>query len=108
MLRCKSSPGVQPGCGLRLACERFRHFHQPSPMLCECRSTYFQLKTLERKPRMETEGRYTLVGTLVLAVIALLTLAIVWLAGAADHIAYQTYSLYFKQQSLDGWRSAAR
>ena len=51
---------------------------------------------------METEGRYTLVGTLVLAVVALLTLAIVWLAGAADQIAYQTYTIYFKQQSLDG------
>lgn len=51
---------------------------------------------------MESEGRYTLVGTLVLAVIALLTVAIVWLAGAADHIAYQTYTLYFKHQSLDG------
>jgi len=51
---------------------------------------------------METEGRYTLVGTLVLAVIALMTLAIMWLAGAADQIAYQTYSLYFKKQSLDG------
>ncbi|MFP5404285.1 MAG: MlaD family protein [Gammaproteobacteria bacterium] len=51
---------------------------------------------------MEAEGRYTLVGTLVLAVIALMALAIVWLAGMADTIAYQTYSLYFKQQSLDG------
>ena len=51
---------------------------------------------------METEGRYTLVGTLVLAVIALMTLAIVWLAGAADTIAYQNYSIYFKKQSLDG------
>ncbi len=51
---------------------------------------------------METEGRYTLVGTLVLAVIVLMTLAIVWLAGAADTIAYQTYTIYFKQQSLDG------
>ena len=51
---------------------------------------------------METEGRYTLVGTLVLAVIALMTLAIVWLTGAADRIAYQTYTIYFKQQSLDG------
>jgi len=51
---------------------------------------------------METEGRYTLVGTLVLAVIALMAVAIVWLAGAADTIAYQTYTLYFKQQSLDG------
>ena len=51
---------------------------------------------------MEAEGRYTLVGTLVLAVIALMTVAIVWLAGAADTIAYQTYTLYFKRQSLDG------
>lgn len=51
---------------------------------------------------METEGRYTLVGTLVLGVIALMTAAIVWLAGAADTIAYQTYTLYFKEQSLDG------
>jgi phospholipid/cholesterol/gamma-HCH transport system substrate-binding protein len=51
---------------------------------------------------METEGRYTLVGTLVLAVIALMTLAIVWLAGAANTIAYQNYTIYFKNQSLDG------
>ena len=51
---------------------------------------------------METEGHYTLVGTLVLAVVALLTLAVLWLAGAADTIAYQTYTIYFKQQSLDG------
>jgi phospholipid/cholesterol/gamma-HCH transport system substrate-binding protein len=51
---------------------------------------------------METEGRYTLVGTLVLVVVVLMTLAIVWLAGAADRIAYQTYTIYFKQQSLDG------
>ncbi len=51
---------------------------------------------------METEGRYTLVGTLVLTVIALLTLAIVWLTGAADHAGYQTYTIYFKEQSLDG------
>jgi phospholipid/cholesterol/gamma-HCH transport system substrate-binding protein len=35
-------------------------------------------------------------------VIALLTLAVVWLAGAADTIAYQTYTVYFRQQSLDG------
>ena len=41
-------------------------------------------------------------GTLVLAVIALMTLSIVWLSGAADRVAYQNYTLYFKQQSLDG------
>jgi phospholipid/cholesterol/gamma-HCH transport system substrate-binding protein len=51
---------------------------------------------------METEGRYTLVGTLVLGVAALMTLSIMWLAGMSDHVAYQTYTLYFKQQSLDG------
>lgn len=51
---------------------------------------------------METEGRYTLVGTLVLVVIALMTLAIVWLTGVAGHAAYKTYIIYFKQQSLDG------
>jgi phospholipid/cholesterol/gamma-HCH transport system substrate-binding protein len=51
---------------------------------------------------METEGRYTLVGTLVVMVVALMTLAIVWLGGAADRFAYQTYTIYFKQQSLDG------
>jgi len=51
---------------------------------------------------METEGRYTLVGTLVLAVVAVMAAALVWLAGAADRIAYQTYTLYFEKQSLDG------
>lgn len=51
---------------------------------------------------METEGRYTLVGTLVLAAIALMTAAILWLAGVANTIAYQTYTIYFRQQSLDG------
>jgi phospholipid/cholesterol/gamma-HCH transport system substrate-binding protein len=51
---------------------------------------------------METEGRYTLVGTLVLGVAALLTLSIMWLAGMSGHVAYETYTLYFKQQSLDG------
>lgn len=51
---------------------------------------------------METEGRYTLVGVLVVVVVALLALTIVWLVGAADRIAYQTYTIYFKEQSLDG------
>lgn len=51
---------------------------------------------------METEGRYTLVGALALLVVALMTIAIAWLTGAADTIAYQTYTIYFRQQSLDG------
>ncbi len=51
---------------------------------------------------METEGRYALVGTVVLAVAALLGVAVFWLAGTADRIAYRAYTLYFSQQSLDG------
>ena len=51
---------------------------------------------------METEGRYTLVGILVLIVVVLMAASIVWLTGAADRIAYQTYAIYFKHQSLDG------
>ncbi|MEQ1593310.1 MAG: MlaD family protein [Thiobacillaceae bacterium] len=51
---------------------------------------------------MESESRYTLVGTLVLGVLAMLAVALVWLAGAADQIAYQTYTVYFRQQSMDG------
>jgi phospholipid/cholesterol/gamma-HCH transport system substrate-binding protein len=51
---------------------------------------------------METEGRYTLVGAVVLGIMIALALAIVWLAGGANRIAYQTYSIYFAHQSLDG------
>jgi phospholipid/cholesterol/gamma-HCH transport system substrate-binding protein len=51
---------------------------------------------------MEAEGRYTLVGMLVLLVLAALAWALVWLAGAADHIAYQAYTIYFRHQSMDG------
>ena len=51
---------------------------------------------------MEAEARYTLVGMMVVGVVAALAVALVWLAGAADHIAYQTYTIYFRQQSMDG------
>jgi len=50
---------------------------------------------------METEGRYTLVGLVVVGVIGAAALAIVWLAGAGEG-AYQAYTIYFRQQSLDG------
>ena len=36
---------------------------------------------------METEGRYTLVGILVMGALALMVMAILWLAGGADRIA---------------------
>lgn len=51
---------------------------------------------------MEAEGRYTLVGAVVLLVLAMLAVALVWLAGAADHVAYQTYTIYFRHQSMEG------
>lgn len=51
---------------------------------------------------MEAEGRYTLVGTIVLITFALLAIALVWLAGGADYASYQTYTIYFRHQSMDG------
>lgn len=51
---------------------------------------------------MEAEGRYTFVGTIVLVTLALLAVALVWLAGGADHASYQTYTIYFRNQSMDG------
>lgn len=51
---------------------------------------------------MESEGRYAVVGIVVLAVATLLGIAVFWLAGTTDRIAYQAYTIYFSQQSLDG------
>ena len=51
---------------------------------------------------MEAEGRYTLVGTVVLAVLAMLAVALVWLAGGADHASYQKYTIYFRNQTMEG------
>ncbi len=51
---------------------------------------------------MEPEGRYTLVGVLVLAVVIGAAAALIWLTGAASQIAYQSYTIYFRQQSMDG------
>lgn len=51
---------------------------------------------------MEAEARYTLVGTVVLIVAALVVLALLWVAGKADDIAYRHYTIYFRNQSMDG------
>ena len=51
---------------------------------------------------MEAEARYTLVGAAVLATAALLVLALLWIAGKADDIAYRYYTVYFRSQSMDG------
>lgn len=51
---------------------------------------------------MEANARYTLVGAVVLAVAAMLVLALLWVAGKADDIAYRHYTIYFANQSMDG------
>lgn len=51
---------------------------------------------------MEAEGRYTFVGTVVLITLGLLAVALVWLAGGASHSSYQTYTIYFRNQTMEG------
>ncbi len=51
---------------------------------------------------MEAEARYTLVGAVVLVVAAFVVLAVLWIAGKADDIAYRNYTIYFRSQSMDG------
>jgi phospholipid/cholesterol/gamma-HCH transport system substrate-binding protein len=51
---------------------------------------------------MEAEARYTLVGAVVMAVAALAVLAMLWVAGKAEGIAYRHYTVYFRSQSMDG------
>ena len=51
---------------------------------------------------MEAEGRYTFVGTIVLITLGLLAVALVWLAGGGEHASYQTYTIYFRNQSMEG------
>ena len=50
---------------------------------------------------MEPEARYTLVGAAVLALIAMLVTAFVWLsyAGSSE---YHFYTIHFVQQTLQG------
>ena len=51
---------------------------------------------------MEAEARYTMVGMVVLVVAAMVVLATLWIAGKADSIAYRHYTIYFRNQSMDG------
>lgn len=51
---------------------------------------------------MEADARYTLVGGVVLAVAAMVILFTLWIAGQADDIAYRHYTVYFRNQSMDG------
>lgn len=51
---------------------------------------------------MESEARYTLVGTLVLITTLLLIAGLLWLGGGADRVSYRHYTIYFAHQSMDG------
>ncbi|MCZ7559832.1 MAG: MlaD family protein [Burkholderiaceae bacterium] len=51
---------------------------------------------------MEPEARYTLVGAVVLALIAAVGIAYVWLAREGGAAGYRFYSIHFEKQSLDG------
>lgn len=51
---------------------------------------------------MEPEAKYTLVGGSVLALLALVAGAIVWLASASRGTDVQAYTIYFARQSLEG------
>jgi phospholipid/cholesterol/gamma-HCH transport system substrate-binding protein len=51
---------------------------------------------------MESEARYTLVGTFVVVLLALAAAAVVWLLRAGDRDDLATYRIYFARQSLEG------
>lgn len=51
---------------------------------------------------MEPEARYTLVGAIVLALVAAVAAAYVWLAGGGGPAAYRFYAIHFESQTLDG------
>jgi len=51
---------------------------------------------------MEPEAKYTLVGTAVLVLLAMLVAAFTWLASASRGTDVQRYTIYFARQSLEG------
>jgi phospholipid/cholesterol/gamma-HCH transport system substrate-binding protein len=51
---------------------------------------------------MESEARYTLVGTVLLALTAATVAAVLWLASTGSRDDFRFYTIYFQRQSLDG------
>jgi phospholipid/cholesterol/gamma-HCH transport system substrate-binding protein len=51
---------------------------------------------------MEQDARYTLVGAVVLALVALFAAAVVWVRSTGQGAAAQHYKIYFEHQSLQG------
>ncbi|HQY27815.1 MAG TPA: MlaD family protein [Burkholderiaceae bacterium] len=51
---------------------------------------------------MEPEARYTVVGAIVLALVAAVSVAYVWLAHGGGAASYRFYEIHFENQTLDG------
>ncbi|MEO7334999.1 MAG: MlaD family protein [Caldimonas sp.] len=51
---------------------------------------------------MEPEAKYTLVGSAVLILLALLAASIMWLMASGQRRDVETYKIYFSRQSLEG------
>lgn len=51
---------------------------------------------------MEADARYTLVGAVVLALIAMLAATVVWLRSTGNGASVERYKIYFEHQSLQG------
>jgi phospholipid/cholesterol/gamma-HCH transport system substrate-binding protein len=51
---------------------------------------------------MEPEARYSLVGAVVLALVAALAAGVVWLAASGNQRDMRSYHVYFAKQSLEG------
>src|SRR5690606_22498720 len=51
---------------------------------------------------MEPESRYTFVGAVVLALVAITILGYLWLAGVGSADNFRYYTIHFEQQSLEG------
>lgn len=51
---------------------------------------------------MEPEAKYTLVGVVVVVLVALLTAAVVWLRSSGEGPDARRYKIYFEHQSLEG------
>ena len=51
---------------------------------------------------MEQEAKYTVVGTVLLILIALIAGAVVWLRSTGAEVDDRSYKIYFERQSLEG------
>lgn len=56
---------------------------------------------------MEAEARYTRVGAIVLALLAALIVAVLWLSKVGGQGDFKRYAIHFEQQALDGLQVGA-